>query len=276
MKLTSFNSGIENNTLILETNTSSSHLFSATVNNGNSIIDSSRVTYAIDAGSLNCQITNNNTLSIQAGTTSGVYNVKISVLVDGVQVGDVQTIQIKVRQNNTDIINSATTWNGANSEHLEIYNIGIDGQQVTSIGFADLYNRGDATIQLHVAMDCGGDKYNDQINVAKERISQLGNLVVEALSTAGLDKNILTQAANNVVQRYQGTIDSVRHKDSSGKHASNMIGNISRHMNENRESYGHRICVGWDTDGDDSFVFAVRFRDFVDDILAEYWSLAGY
>ena len=277
--LSAFNSGIDNNRLTLETNTASSHKFSASVMNGNTAIDSTRITFELsnNAG-LNCSMdVATNTLTVNS-PTAGTYTIEVAIIVDGVQVGEKQKITIVIKPSNAEIINKATTWNGANSEHLEIYNVSAadgEGQQITSKGFAELYNNFDATIQLHVAMDCSSDRYGDQINIAKDRITQLGNLCVEALSTAGLDKNILSQAANNVVLRYQGTIDSVRHEDNSGKHASNMIGNICKHMNENRESYGHRICVGWDTDGKDSFVFAVRFRDFVDDIIAEYWNLAG-
>ena len=45
------------------------------------------------------------------------------------------------------------------------------------------------------------------------------------------------------------------------------------YMNSERNSTKSRIVDGVDTDGKDSHVYMIHFKDLVDDILAEYWKL---
>lgn len=272
--LSSFNSGINGNALVMETGASSSHLFSATVLNGDKAIDSSRITYSAkcSGNGVSCNVdAGTGTITIQ-GSTAGTYTVEVQVLVDGVAVGSPQKITVTVKPSNAELINKVTGWNGGVSEHLESWGYNNDAQ-VTSSDFRELYNA-DAKIILHVQMDTKHHDWDSKKGLITERLTQLGNLVVGALSTAGLDKSKLQTAMNTVTQRYVNA-GAIRNKNDKGTSSGDLKNNCLNYMNSNRVSTKSRITWTVDTDGKDSNVFMINFKDFVDDILEEYWRLAG-
>lgn len=230
-------------------------------------IDASRITYTVSSS---IATVNNGTITINAPSQAGYYSIKIQAMVDGVAVGEAKTIKLTVRQSAADTVAGVKGWDGQVSEHLETYNIN-DGKQVTNSSFADLYNN-DAIIRLdNSELKKDRSEWNKgRKDLVTERLTQLGNLIVSALATSGLDKSKLQQAMETVKNRYvsSGPIEYWEDHHS-------ITGNTIRQMNNNRNSYGHRIVAGYDDDGNTEACYAIRFKDFVDDILTEYWKLVG-
>ena len=274
--LGSFNSGISGNKLVMETGASSSYMFSATVLNGTTPIDASRISYSAkcSGSGITCLIEpGTNTLTIQ-GATAGTYTIEVQVLADGMEIGSPQKITITVKPSTSEILGKVTGWNGATVEHLEALEKADGnnlGDQVTTKNFADLYNN-DVKVVLHCARDKRGNGWGDSgiQDLVRGRLQNLGTAVVSALSTAGLDSAKLNTAVNTVVNRYisQGT---KYYKKNSGCTAANCY----NYMKDNRVSTASYIVNTRDTNGKDSNIYAIHFKDFVDDILEEYWKLAG-
>ena len=196
-------------------------------------------------------------------------NVKVAVLVDGIQVGEAKTITVEVKPSTAEIVGKVTGWGGATVEHLEAMtepNGNNLGNLITSENFADLYNN-DSKIVLHWAKDSKGNGWSDKgiKEKIKTRLTNLGGAVVSALSTAGLDKSKLQTAANTVVDRY---ISAGTHykKENSGKTPAKCF----EYMEDNRVTTKSRIVNMRDTDRKDSNIYMIHFKDFVDDVLAEY------
>lgn len=270
--LSSFNIGIDGNELVMETGDSSSHTLNATVMNGDTPIDSNRITYKINTSGSGVNCTYNqgtNTLTVK-GATAGTYTIEVQVLADGMEVGSPQKITVTVKPSNSDLVNNVTSWDGGVSEHLESWGYNNDAQ-VTSSDFRELYNA-DAKIILHVKMDTKNHDWDSQKGLITERLTQLGNLVVGALATAGLDKTKLQTAMNTVTQRYINA-GAIRNKNDKGTSSSDLKNNCINYMNSNRVSTQSRITWTVDTDGKDSNVYMINFKDLVDDILEEYWNL---
>ena len=273
--LGSFSSGIDGNSLVMETGASSSHVFSATVLNGSQAIDSSRITYSAkcSGSGVTCTIeSGTNTLTIQ-GATAGTYTIEVQVLADGMEVGSPQKITVTVKPSNAELIGKVTGWNGATVEHLEALEKADGnnlGDQVTTKNFADLYNN-DVKVVLHCARDKKGNGWDDGgiKDLVKGRLQNLGTAVVSALSTAGLDNAKLNTAVNTVVNNYMSNYHY--YKKNSGCTAANCY----NYMKDNRVSTASSIVNVRDTNGKDSNIYAIHFKDFVDDILEEYWKLVG-
>ena len=272
--LSSLNTGIADNQVVLDTGTSSSHTLNATVMNGEQTIDQSRISFSATSSNSGviCSL-DNNTLTIQ-GAQAGSYTIEVQVLVDNVPIGETQTISITVKQSNADIINNVTGWNGATVEHLEALKKADGnnlGNQVTEEDFADLYNS-DVNIVLHWAKDNNGNGWTDSgvQDKIRDRLQLLGTAVVSALSTAGLDSTKLNTAVNTVIDRYinQGTKYYKKNKGDTPANCYNI-------MKDDRVSTQSYIVNVRDTNGKDSNIYAIHFKDFVDDILEEYWKLAG-
>ena len=274
--IASFSTGIEGNNVVLETGASSSFNMSATVMNGTQTIDQSRISFSATfaTGGISCSINSGtNTLTIQ-GAQAGTYTVEVQVLVDGVPVGETQTVSVTVKQSNTELVNKVTGWNGAVVEHLEALRKADKnnlGNQVTSENFADLYNS-DANVVLHWAKDSRGNGWGDSgvQDKIRGRLELLGSAVVSALSTAGLDSTKLNTAVNTVIDRYinQGTKYYKKNKGDTPANCYNI-------MKDDRVSTQSYIVNVRDTNGKDSNIYAIHFKDFVDDILEEYWKLVG-
>lgn len=273
--LSSFNIGIDGNELVMETGDSSSHTLNATVMNGDTPIDSNRITYKINTSGSGVNCTYNqgtNTLTVK-GATAGTYTIQVQVLADGMEVGSPQKITVTVKPSNAELIGKVTGWNGATVEHLEALEKADGnnlGDQVTTKNFADLYNN-DVKVVLHCARDKKGNGWDDGgiKDLVKGRLQNLGTAVVSALSTAGLDNAKLNTAVNTVVNNYMSNYHY--YKKNSGCTAANCY----NYMKDNRVSTASSIVNVRDTNGKDSNIYAIHFKDFVDDILEEYWKLVG-
>ena len=270
--LGSFNCGISNNSIVLETGESSSHVFSATVLNGTEAIDYSRITYktTCSTNGITCTVdSGTNTLTIK-GATAGTYTIDVQVLADGQKIGNSQKITVTVKPSNADTVNNISGWNNGVSEHLESWGYNND-KQVTSSDFKELYNQ-DSKIILHVSMDTRGNGWDDKKTLVSDRLNQLGDLIVGALSTSGLDKTKLQAAKDIVVKRYVDA-GAIKNKNDDGTKSKDLKNNCLDYMNKNRVSTQSRITWTVDTDGKDSNVYMIHFKDLVNDILEEYWKL---
>ena len=207
------------------------------------------------------------------GANAGTFTVTVAVLVDGVEVGK-NTLTIVSKQVFTAeaLLDKVTGWDGATVEHVEAMKVADGnnlGNQATSENFADLYN-GDAKIVLHWAKNTRNQGWgeSDVCATVKNRLGILGNAIASALATAGLDENKLITAAETVINRYMNAGPIVQKKNSG-----NTPANCFNYMNENRVSTTSRIVNSKDTDGKDSNIYMIHFKDFVNDIIAEYNNL---
>lgn len=227
--------------------------------------DSYQATIVKGAGNgAEVSILNNGVMTVKTPNIADNMTIEVYAIKDGEKVGEPITIQIKVEENAASIINRVTDWGGAKSEHLET--IGVNqGQQVTSSDFASLYN-GDAMIQLEYNESSKG--WNERKDLVKTRLTSLGNHIISALTTAGLDKAKLTKATNTVVNKYMSSHVSYKWSSGSGSEGS-LRNKVNTKFKENADAR-HSIVEVYDKTGTDSHIFAVSFKDFVDDIIAEY------
>jgi len=210
-------------------------------------------------------------LKITAGPNPGIDTITVAAFVDGIEVGKTK-IKVKIGVDTKSILsNVQDDWGGKQSEHLEIFNYDEQrGKQITSANFASLYNK-DAIIRLHIDMDHGQYWNKGAAEVVLKRLEQLGECIYSGLlSTGNLVENILKTAVDNVITNYKNSADGTTNKNDDGDTKRELTDNMVNHMNKNRESTGHRIWGTRDTTGSSSFVWGVRFKDLVDDIIAEY------
>lgn len=229
--------------------------------NGN-IITSDRITYS----------SNNSCVSIDAstgvatinGNVAGTYQAKIVAMVDGEEVTS-KIITIKVQDSNENIVAKATDTRLALNSRVDNWN----GEE----SFKDLYNN-DKNVILYGKMDSRKKDWDHMKNDIKKNLTNLGQDVVSTLATAGLDKSKLTTAMNTVVNRYVQA-GAIRNKNDSGTSKDALKNHCNEYMADNRTGTQSRIVWTVDTDGKDSNVYMIHFKDFVDDIINEYNKLAA-
>ena len=266
----------EVNIPILETGENHQVQLSANITNSAGNIISDNVTYQIT----NSNSTNGTTatidglgiLNIQAGSTTGQATITVAAIVNGNVIGKT-TITVKVGVNTDNIIGSVKDWGGSKSEHLETYNVDKGrANQLTDSDFKYLYDQ-DAIIRLDLEWDNDQD-WNGAKATVFSRLDQLGNCIFTALKTTGaLAETTLDLAIKNVVQRYKDNANGAYNKNNDGTHKSDLMDNNVNYMNKNRDTTGHRIWGTFDKDHANSSTWTVRFKDLVDDIIAEYNSL---
>lgn len=174
------------------------------------------------------------------------------------------------RPTNNTLASKTFYWSGWDSSHLEAFNItSYNGKPVSYNTFAYLYRK-DAIVRLDVS-EKKKDKsewHKGRSTVVVERLTRLGDGIVSSLAaTNDLDRGLLNSAMHTVKQQYadKGPICySKRHGD--------ITTNTINEMNKSRGYYAHSIIAGYDRDSNTEAVYMVRFRDFVDDILDNYWS----
>lgn len=198
-------------------------------------------------------------------TKEGTYTGAISIVIDG-QVVATKSINIKVLpESASSIISKTTDKQLPLSETVDNWN--------TDANFQDLYN-GDKTVILYGKMDKKNRDWGRMKSDIKDDLSTLGTQVVDILATAGLDKAKLSTAAQTVVNRY---IDAgaIRNKNNKGTSKNDLKNNCINYMTGNRNNTKSRIVWTLDTDGANSNVYMIHFKDFVDDIIAEYKKLVA-
>lgn len=251
-----------NDTYSVTTSSTASIQLNRTFNYNGNTITSDRITYS----------SNNSCVSIDASTgaatvkssVAGTYQAKIVAMVDGEEVTS-KIITIKVQDSNENIVAKATDTRLALNSRVDNWN----GEE----SFKDLYNN-DKNVILYGKMDSRKKDWDHMKNDIKNNLTNLGQDVVSTLATAGLDKSKLTTAMNTVVNRYVQA-GAIRNKNNSGTSKDALKNHCNEYMADNRTGTQSRIVWTVDTDGKDSNVYMIHFKDFVDDIINEYNKLAA-
>ena len=227
--------------------------------NGNTIT-SDRITYS-GTGCVSVNESGNVTIDT---TKAGTYTGKVNISIDG-NIIATKTITVTVQESASSIISKTTDKQLPLSETVDNWN--------TDANFQDLYN-GDKTVILYGRMDKKNRDWGRMKSDIKDDLSTLGTQVVDILATAGLDKAKLSTAAQTVVNRY---IDAgaIRNRHDKGTSKNALKNNCINYMTDNRNNTKSRIVWTVDTDGANSNVYMIHFKDFVDDIIAEYKKLVG-
>lgn len=205
----------------------------------------------------------------------GTYSGTITVYIDGVKVAS-KTVNITITAGlNSETLSNITTWAG-NAPHGVTVMTKPDGNKtgskISNCSFADLYNN-DSVICLGFFQD--DDKYNwgqDGKYTCLTRLTNVGTYVVDTIAASNphINKSLLTQAMQNVVNRYVST-DPYYSKQNDGDTPANFY----KYMTTNKEQVKNGLVQVKDADGDDSNVYGFYFREFVDAIIAEYNKLKG-
>ena len=227
--------------------------------NGNAIT-SDRITYS-GTGCVSVNESGNVTIDT---TKAGTYTGKVNVSIDG-NIIATKTITVTVQESASSIISKTTDKQLPLNEMIDNWN--------TDANFKDLYN-GDKTVILYGKMDRTDHDWGNMKSDIKDDLSTLGTQVVDILATAGLDKAKLSTAAQTVVNRY---IDAgaIRNRNDKGDTRGELKNNCIDYMTNNRNKTKSRIVWTVDTNGRNSNVYMIHFKDFVDDIIAEYKKLIG-
>ncbi len=199
-------------------------------------------------------------INFKAQDTEGYVTMTIAVYAnDGTEPIGTKTLTYKVKETNANVISKTTDSRLA---------LGSVDNWNSETNFRDLYDN-DKNVILYGKMDAKKHDWDCMKDTIKNNLTTLGTQIVDILATAGLDKTKLTTAMNNVVKRYYDA-GAIKNKDNRGKKQSNLTNNCNEYMANNRTATASRITWTVDTDGKDSNVYMIHFKDFVDDILKEY------
>lgn len=195
----------------------------------------------------------------------GTYSGKVNVSIDD-KIIATKTITVTVQESASSIISKTTDKQLPLNETVDNWN--------TDANFQNLYN-GDKTVILGGWMDSGNKKSWDKVKDTLEtNLTNLGSQVIDILTTAGLDKTKLYTALQTVVRKYMD-VGPIYNRNDKGTKRSSIINNCNNYMSDNRNNTKSRVVWTSDHDGADSHVYMIHFKDFVDDIIAEYKKLVG-
>ena len=199
-------------------------------------------------------------INFKAQDTEGYVTMTIAVYAnDGTEPIGTKTLTYKIKETNANVISKTTDSRLA---------LGSVDNWNSETNFRDLYDN-DKNVILYGKMDAKKHDWDRMKDTIKNNLTTLGTQIVDVLATAGLDKTKLTTAMNNVVKRYYDA-GAIKNNDNRGKKQSNLTNNCNEYMANNRTATASRITWTVDTDGKDSNVYMIHFKDFVDDILKEY------
>lgn len=199
-------------------------------------------------------------INFKAQDTEGYVTMTIAVYAnDETEPIGTKTLTYKVKETNANVISKTTDSRLA---------LGSVDNWNSETNFRDLYDN-DKNVILYGKMDAKKHDWDRMKDTIKNNLTTLGTQIVDILATAGLDKTKLTTAMNNVVKRYYDA-GAIKNNDNRGKKQSNLTNNCNEYMANNRTATASRITWTVDTDGKDSNIYMIHFKDFVDDILKEY------
>lgn len=223
-------------------------------------ITSDRITYS-GSGCVSVNEFGNVTIDT---SKAGTYSGKISISIDG-NIVATKTITATIQESASSIVSKTTDKQLSLKEIVDNWN--------TDANFQDLYNS-DKTVILYGKMDSRKKDWGHMKNSIQTNLTNLGNQVVDILGTAGMDKAKLSTAVQTVVNKY---IDAgaIRNKYNKGTKQSDLVNHGNEYMAANRNNTKSRIVWTVDTDGKDSNVYMIHFKDFVDDIITEYKKLVA-
>ncbi len=240
--------------------------------------NSGQITYSVQCSDNIISIAADGTIKINANVSHGTYSATIVAKNSNGQTLNTKTITINVYEiiKEYSISSDVKSWNGQKSSNLEgVLPIGTDDCQITDnltdTSFSDLYNN-DYIVRLHISMD-DSESWESAGAIINSRLDQLGNLIVSALNTTDkFDSAILTQAKNNVISKYKSHKfdEGCLNDDDDGTDDWDLTNNLVWRMRNDRYGTGNKVVGTRDDDGSDSWVWGVRFKDVVNDIIAEY------
>lgn len=188
------------------------------------------------------------------------------------------------RPANDSLAAKAFYWGGWVSSHLEVFNTSYNGNNASYHSFANLYGQ-DAIIRLDISEEKKdrSEWGKGRSTLVVQRLTHLGDGIVSALAaTSDLDRNLLNSAMYTVKQSYADKGPLVYWEDHGSinnntvnymnRTTITLIERIAKITQPPSVRTRHTIVAGYDDDGNTEAVYMVRFRDFVDDILANYWS----
>ncbi len=238
------------------------------------------LSYKVENGNSNISVNENGLVTIQGNQVGTFKNITISVYANGTLLGTSQPITITVKESSQSIVDRIVDWNGETAQNIEAVSVtGNDSctinKRLTDKSFKDLYNNDDI-VRLHLSMD-DSESWESAGKIINSRLDQLGNLIFEGLSTAGISSDILRKAVDNVIKTYKDGkfANGSLNDDDDGTDGYDLTNNLVWRMRNDRTGTGHKVVGTRDDDGSDSWVWGVRFKDIVDDIIAEYHKLGG-
>lgn len=205
----------------------------------------------------------------------GTYTGTLTMFIDGVEVtSKTITVTVENKINSAQIVDNVKDWSGTAPDGVTVMrnaNGNNVGDAISSSDFSDLYNN-DAVICLGFYKD--NDKYNwgrDGASVIKEKLTGLGSYVVDTIASANssIDKTLLTKAMKTVVNKYAVNPDPDKgtyYRENSGDTPANFY----NYMKNNKNKIKNGLVQAKDSDGADSNVYGLYFKEFVDAIINEY------
>ena len=240
------------------------------------------VTDRIQYQASGCLSVDNSTGKLTIDTSkAGTYSGTVAVYIDGEMVSS-KTVTVNIKDYNSNdpatLVKNVKDWSPApNTNEITVMtkaNGNNVGTKISSNNFTDLYNN-DNIIVLYWRKDKDSSNWSSsgEKNV-KASLNALGTSVVSTLIAANpnLDKTKLQNATNTVIKKYAVNPEGdYYHKKRSGDTPANCY----NYMTENKDKVKNGLVQTKDPDGDDSNVYAIYFKEFVDAIIAEYNKLVA-
>lgn len=252
----------------IDLGTSKSFNINATIEYEGEAIEVDSYQAVVKSGSGSAEILNNGALTITAGNKVEKMTVEVYAIVDGRKVGNPKVITIKCNESAATIANRVTDWGEQSSEDL--FSIGYNhNTTLTKNNFADLYNNDVMIGILHA--DVKQDKsWSEHKNKVKGPLEQLGSIVLNALVSAGLIRDKLETAIDNVIDKYFNNgpiLNTTRDSDYENRYS---LANYVGEKYKNDLNTRHSLFGTLNKAGTNEVLYAIHFKDFVDDIIAEY------
>lgn len=192
-------------------NAAKNYQLNTSVKNGDTTISSDRISYKVSASGNATVSVNNNTLTVTGASNNGYTTITISLLVDGVELGE-QVIKVKTVNQSFNWGNMADTYNGV---------IARDGAKRGSNGNISLQEAYSNTACL-ILNGTNGEftrDWNNTINSSKTRLADFinGTLCNAVRNTGNYDENALKIAAQKTIELYQAALTQIQNGDMAGK-----------------------------------------------------------
>lgn len=210
---------------------------------------------------------------------AGTYSGSVSIYIDGELItSKTITVNVKNSYSAAALVKNVTGWTSApdNINVLREGNRNNLGEKISSADFSELYNNDNIIVLTYRRKDNNYNWCNSGAAEVRERLVSLGTSIVETLASANsnLDKTKLQQAANIVVNKYAVNPkgDYFTHTGKDGKWA---LEECYNHMTQNKDKVKYGLVQSQHDKGDNTNVYAIYFKEFVDAIITEYNKLVA-
>lgn len=220
--------------------------------------------FRIESGSDVAKVTSLGEVTIN-GTTPGVYR-DVTIAVYDKQKG----IKLCTKSITVTVVQSVANILAKTSDKTLSLHSFEDWNEDKS--FFDLYNN-DGNVTLYGRMDKKNRDWSSMQGTIKDNLNNLCKQITEMFAAAGLDSATLSQAMTTVVNAYMSA-GAIKYENNSGTSQGDLERNCDNYMSSNREATKSHIVWTVDTDGTDSNVYKIHFKDLVDDILKQYLYLS--